>query len=245
MAAPMTSRVRAEDASAQDRNLAAALEVLASPIRLTLLRQLRSPRALREIEVRVAEEGQQGPARNLARQTVRDHLERLLAIGVVTTRSGERSYGPTTEYLLNHQAVYALSEEFRELARLRPAHEPNVQTVVHPAAAPAPESDGPCLVLVKGLDEGRQFPLPPPAGGRRTWTIGRRRGLEVALDFDPFVSNENAMVVWEGGRHHIEDLEGSRNGTLINFRPLAKGARHPLRTGDVVGIGRSLLMYRA
>jgi pSer/pThr/pTyr-binding forkhead associated (FHA) protein len=98
-------------------------------------------------------------------------------------------------------------------------------------------------VLVKGLDEGRFFPL--AASQRKQWTIGRRRGLEVPLDFDPFVSTENAMISSEGGGFVIEDLPDSRNGTMVNFIALAKGERRVLKGADVIGVGRSLLVFRA
>ena len=235
--------VHIEAAAPQDDALSRSLNALAHPSRLALLRQLRTPKTLREIQLRsqASDEGE----RSISRQAVREHLDRLLAIGVVHAREAHREYGETTEYSLNHQALFAIAEEFRGLARLRPATEPVVATVERrPGAAEPARAEGPSLVLVKGLDEGRAFPLPPPPGGRRQWTIGRRRGLDVSLDFDPFVSTENALVLWEGGRYYVQDLPDSRNGTTLNFQPLAKGERRELRTSDVIGVGRTLLLFR-
>lgn len=225
-----------------DTQLAALLGALASGTRLSILRTLRQPKALAEIEVRPPEEG--GTGRALARQTVREHLDRLIQSGLVTTREVDRDYGATVEFLVNHQAVYAMSEELRGLARLRPAVEPEAMTVVAPREE-TPTARGPALVVVKGLDEGTTFDLRPRPTGPSEWVIGRRRGLAVTLDFDPYISTENARVAWDGTAHFIEDLPESRNGTTVNFRPIPKATRHPLRHGDIIGVGRSLLVYWA
>ena len=231
-----------EAGAPQDDALSRSLTAIAHPSRLALLRQLRTPRTLREIQLPAPDE----PDRSISRQAVREHLDRLLAIGVVHAREATRDYGETTEYSLNHQAIYALAEEFRGLARLRPSFEPVGVTVARrPGAAEPRAPEGPCLVLVKGLDEGRSFPLVAQPGGSRQWTIGRRRGLDVSLDFDPFVSTENALVVWEDDAFAVQDLPDSRNGTTLNFAPLEKGERRGLRTSDVIGVGRSLLVFRA
>lgn len=227
--------------SSADDRLVATLAALAHPVRMELLRQLRSPKAMRDLSVQGAASDR---VRTLARQSVREHLDRLLDAGMVLSREAEREYGRTTEYTLNHQAFFALSEEMRGLARMRPSAEPEHQTVqAGPVeAGHAPRS--PCLVLVKGADEGRVFSLAPPSSGRAAWVVGRRRGADVALDFDPFASSDHALVEWDGERHAVRDLPESRNGTTLNFHALEKDRAYPLRTGDVVGVGRSLLIFR-
>lgn len=229
------------DADAPGAPLADALAALASETRLALLRELRVPRALREIEVASRDGGDRGHP--LSRQAVRLHLDRLLDLGIVLARPAERAYGATTEYVVNHQRLFALSEEFRGLARLRPLEEPELPTALGDGPAP-PSRSGACLAVVKGLDEGRLFPLAPPApeGG---WVVGRRRGADVPLDFDPFVSAENSVVEWRDGRHAVRDLPGSRNGTTLNFRRLPKGGAAPLRHGDLLGVGRTFLLFWA
>ncbi|HVM45382.1 MAG TPA: FHA domain-containing protein [Candidatus Thermoplasmatota archaeon] len=240
----MSAFVDLEAAAPQDDALSRSLNALAHPSRLALLRQLRTPRTLREIQLR--SQGADEAGRSISRQAVREHLDRLIAIGVVLAREAQRDYGETTEYSLNHQSLYAIAEEFRGLARLRPSSEPVAATVERRIGSPEPaRAEGPSLVLVKGLDEGRAFPLAAAPGSRRQWTIGRRRGLDISLDFDPFVSTENALVVWDAGRYSVQDLPDSRNGTTLNFQPLAKGEKRELRTSDVIGVGRSLLLFRA
>lgn len=238
-----------------DDLLAQALGALASPTRLQILRALRTPKVLAEIHVRAPESD-----RNIARQTVREHLNKLIQVGMVTTREVDRAYGDTVEFVANHQTLYALSEEMRGLSRVRPAVDPGGSTVHSdkgrprstpetPAAAraPAQTSVGPRFVMVKGLDEGTSFPLRAASSAegsaRSEWLIGRRRGIAIPLDFDPYVSSENSRITWRDGAHVIENLPDSRNGTTVNFSKLGVGEQRALRHGDIIGVGRSLLAY--
>jgi DNA-binding transcriptional ArsR family regulator len=219
-----------------DEPLGLALGALASPTRLAILRSLRTPRTLREIEIGAEEDG-----RPITRQAVRRHLDTLVESGLVTTREAGREYGDATEFILNHARVYGISEDVRQIARLRPAVDPGGDTVVAGAPAPA-RPQGPVLILVKGADDGAAFPI-DPASGEREWILGRRRGVAVCLDFDATVSSENARLTWRDGAHFIEDIQGSRNGTAVNLRTLAPGERARLEHGDLVGMGRSSLLY--
>ena len=226
--------------------LGGALSALASPVRLALLHEIRSPKTLQEIHL-PAERGYAGAGteRPLSRQAVRHHLDQLIDVGVVLALEGQRAGGPVVEYVVNHQALFAISEDFRALAHLRPVAEPASPTARSSAPQEPLDVDVPCLVLVKGLDEGTTFLLAGAPSVRRSWVVGRKRSADIVLDFDPFVSSENAIVTWDGSAHAIEDVPGSANGTTWNFRPLARGERRVLRTGDLVGVGHSILMFRA
>ncbi|HEX2022902.1 MAG TPA: FHA domain-containing protein [Candidatus Thermoplasmatota archaeon] len=225
----------------RDRRLAAALDAVSNPLRLAILRQLRAPRSLTEIELRADGEDPDAPSpRLLARQTVKAHVDRLVAAGLVDAKEGERLGRATLEYVVNHAMIFAYAEEFRDLARLRPAVDPSLDTLGGGLAAAPARPRGPALVMVKGLEEGRAFPL---AGGDR-WTIGRAATCEVCLHFDPYASAENAVVARDGGRFTLADLPGSRNGTRLNFQDLGASPA-PLATGDLVGVGRTLLLFRA
>lgn len=216
-----------------DARLAAACAALSSPTRVALLREIRAPKALAEIQVPPDEPGAD---RNIARQVVRRHLDRLIEVGLARARDAGSG---RSEFVLDNQALYALAEEVLDLARIRPVVESDAPTAVAPKRARALPA-GPSLVLVRGLDVGVAYPL----SGGPEWIVGRRRGVSVALDFDPFVSSENAKIVRAGQRFVLEDIPGSRNGTFVNFERLAPGERVPLSRGDVVGVGRSLLVYR-
>lgn len=231
--------VRMDERANGDGILVEALQAIASPSRLGILRQLRSPRALREVVVR----GEDNGGAPLARQSVRKHLDTLIDAGLVFSRTGERDYGETSEFIVNHQRIYLLSEEVRGLARMRPTVEVDHPTIAGGAASPIPRGR-PLLVLVKGLDEGATFDLRPQEEPHR-WVVGRARGSGVCLDFDPSVSSENALIEWRDGAHHLRDLPGSRNGTTHNLRPLGTNEQVRLDQGDIIGVGRSLLVYRA
>lgn len=223
--------------------VAEALGALSSSTRLALLRELRTPKTLSEIEL-IPHSGP-GAGRPLARQTVARLLESLAEAGLVEARATTRVHGPTTEYVVNHQQIFALGEELRMLARLRPSVEPGGFTAHADRPGPLPER-GPLLVLVHGLDEGTAFPLVAPMGARAaSWTIGRRRGVDIVLDFDPSVSSENSIVDLADGEHWIRDVEGSRNGTTLNLRRLRPQERCPLKHGDILGVGRTFLVYWA
>jgi DNA-binding transcriptional ArsR family regulator len=209
------------------------LEALASGVRLSILRALRTPRTLTAIAVR----GERADAGSvLARQSVRRHLDTLLDAGLVTRLDQEGD----EQYVVDHLRLFTLAEEVRDLARLRAVVEPDAQTQVVPRAAPS-SARGTRLVLVRGLDEGQTFRLDPEAG--QVWRIGRRRGLEVCLDYDAAVSGLNAIVRATDAGDVLEDAAGSTNGTWHNFERLPPGKKARLRHGDVIGVGRSLLLY--
>lgn len=225
------------ESSARDEQLADALAALGSTTRLAILRKLRAPLPLVDIEVR-AESGD----RPLSRQGVKEHLTRLMDLGIVLGRAANEDGRSPTEYVANHQALWSIAEELRLLARHRPTVEPEVETIRRGLGPPPSRLGRDCLVLVKGPDEGRAFDLSPARGG--PWLVGRKRTAEVCLDFDAQVSSENALVEWDGGGHTVRDLPGSRNGTTLNLEPLPKGQPARLAHGDLVGVGRTLLLYR-
>ena len=73
---------------------------------------------------------------------------------------------------------------------------------------------------------------------RERVTIGRRADNDVCLP-NLAVSGEHAVVVTILSDSFLEDL-GSTNGTLVNGKPIAK---HFLRDGDLIDVGRHKLLY--
>ena len=73
---------------------------------------------------------------------------------------------------------------------------------------------------------------------RERVTIGRRADNDVCLP-NIAVSGEHAVVVTILSDSFLEDL-GSTNGTLVNGKPIAK---HFLRDGDLIDVGRHKLFY--
>lgn len=227
--------------------LAEYLRVLGNPNRLEMLHALRSPRSVRDIELRPesVRDGE-NPERAISHQAVRDHLARLRAIGVLVVERVERDGGVVDEYVLNHPKLFAIVEELRALGELRSAVKAEPEATLG-AGAPARrvEAPGPHFVLVRGQGEGRVFPLRREnLAADRGWVVGRKPGLAVSLDYDPFVSSENAEVLHDGRGFVLRDIPASRNGTRVNFETLARGGTALLRHGDVVGVGRTHLVFR-
>ena len=69
-------------------------------------------------------------------------------------------------------------------------------------------------------------------------TIGREEGNDIAIE-DPVLSRQHARVLTVEKDQIIEDLQ-SRNGTLLNGRPLT---RQILQHGDVIQLGSHHLRY--
>lgn len=242
---PLSRVVEHVPAPESGHDFAAVLGALASPVRLALINHLRTPRTLKEIDVKVWDPDRKAQ-RPIARQTVKEHLDRLIQIGIVATRPGQRPYGQTTEYLLNRQRLFSFAEQFRSLAKIRPVEEASMDTVLARTRGPRHAIRGPCLVVAKGLDEGQVYSLAPATAGARRWVLGRGQEADVVIDYDPYVSNRNTVIQWRQEGYEIADDPQSRNGTHLNFQPLPRdGTAHPLRHGDLVGVGRCILVFRA
>lgn len=221
---------------------------LSVPTRILLLTKLQLPRTPSEIELPpFRKDAGLREDRTLSRQTVQEHLDKLVEVGLVRTRAARREGQPTREYFVDEARLFTLVDEVRRLSLLRSpiggAGATRVEdgTFEGDAAEEAPEvPDGPSLLLVSGPYEGRSFTL----AGDGPWTIGRAKQCTVALEYDPFVSAENTEVRRANGRFVVRSLADSRNGTALNWRILGPGAESPLASGDTIGIGRSLLVVR-
>jgi hypothetical protein len=241
----MDSNTSPPPAEGSDRQrVARMLKALASPVRLELLKVLTSPRTLAEIRLAPARRDQGRPGRPMNSVTVRQHLGYLLEIGAIQVVSLTRDGKRRNHFLVNHRQLFALTEELRQLARIRPETDLLLDGTQPGPSLPPPRQPGATLTLVNGVREGQVFALKGPTGGRG-WVIGRQSDADILLDYDPYVSLENTRVFQAGARFKVMDLPGSRNGTTLNWSPLPKGHLHPLATGDVVGVGRSTLVFRS
>lgn len=218
---------------------------LAYSARLELLHLLRFPQAVQDIRLtpRQVRAGQ-NPDRPASRQAIQEHLDRLIDVGVVVVQEAPDGKG-RKEFVVNGQKLYQIMEEFRQvgtiLARPGAGREATVGLAPAQVAELAP---GPKLVLVHGLLEGKAFPLRrADLRDGRGWVLGRKPGLHISLDYDPFISLENSEVVPGADGYRLVDLRSSRNGTWLNWRRLEPGEEAPLKPGSVVGVGRSLLVF--
>ncbi len=91
----------------------------------------------------------------------------------------------------------------------------------------------PRLIVIRGVDEGKQFELNDPAV-----TVGRHSANAVSLH-DTQVSRRHLEV--RSGPHGYELIDlGSGNGTLLNGQPVRSA---PLRSGDTISLGQTMLMF--
>lgn len=264
----------AEGAALSERDLAllgAYFQALGFPSRLRLLSLLQVPRTAQEIRLaptRVDRDARSGRA--VSRQALTGHLRRLLAIGLVEASPSRRHGRTVTEYSVSHARLFALVEEMRRLALIRPPPSATGVTALQDGpgeASAALLASGPALVMANGPLEGRAFALQGPG----PWTIGRLPSCEVCLAHDPFVSKRNTLVrratPTKAGGPTAPGQPGppgtaggsgaaaapaflalarpeARNGTAVNWQPMPPGGEAPLANGDVLRVGRTLLVLR-
>jgi signal transduction histidine kinase len=89
------------------------------------------------------------------------------------------------------------------------------------------------LIVIRGVDEGKQFELAAPSV-----TVGRHSANAVPLH-DTQVSRRHLEVLSGPQGYALRDL-GSGNGTLLNGQPVQVA---PLRSGDTISVGQTLLMF--
>ncbi len=94
-------------------------------------------------------------------------------------------------------------------------------------------SDRSCLVVIYGPELGKRAAL-----GQGSFEIGRSSRCDLPIDQES-ISRNHARILWDGQRHVIEDL-GSTNGTFVNETVVK---RTPLKDGDQIKVGRSILKY--
>lgn len=92
------------------------------------------------------------------------------------------------------------------------------------------------LTVNNGPDAGRRHEV-----GTATCVMGRHPECDIVIDIGA-VSRHHAQVVFEGGRHYLEDLN-SRNGTFVNEQPIT--GRVPLNNGDKVRVCDTTLTFQS
>lgn len=219
-----------------------ALKALANINRLRLLVDLQEPKGYGDIELSPSREDPWGSGRrSISRQAIRGHLEPLIELGLVQETDDDP--GRTKTFIVDHGRLFTLVEQMRRLATVRPTVPVGGGTMDLDAPLETPDVDGPHLVLVRGVEEGRAFPLQEPPEGDR-WSIGRDRETAVPLDYDPYVSGTHAYIVEKDEGFFLVDDPDNKNGTFLNWSQMTDGGVAPLSPGDVIGVGMSLLVFR-
>lgn len=225
--------------------LAETLDVLGYGARLELLDVLRFPHLVSEIRLSPQRHALgENPERAASKQAVQAHLDRLVDAGLVRVDQVRAEGRQANRYVVNSQQLYSLVEQLRGLCvRYAGRGAAGDMTGTLQSAAPPADARGPRLTLVHGVYEGKPFPLTDATSVEGRWVIGRQRAASVALDYDPFVSSEHAAVTRDAAGFVLHDLPRSKNGTLLNWQVVPKGSAAKLRAGDVIGVGRSFLVF--
>lgn len=129
---------------------------------------------------------------------------------------------------------------------------PNIAEVIREAEAsleknkqqPAAKSVHATLVVERGEETGREFPLTAEESLIGRWDADNGIFPDVDLDrHDPEakISRRHARILFRGGQYAVEDL-GSTNGTFVNRgRRLIPGSAQVLNDGDEIIVGKTFL----
>lgn len=220
-----------EGEPATDGDLTQRMEVLASPVRLALLHRLGQAAFVPDL---AREHG-------MTRQALKKHLDALEAAGLIVATQSRRGALRATEYRANASGLFAFKESVLAIAvqtdagALAPA-----ETRPSSAGAGSHVAGGSVgFLLVHGDQPGRWFPL----DARASIVLGRDPKADVALPYDPFASGRHALLRRAPSAWTLTDLQ-STNGTRVNFRRIASGETVPVRSGDLITIGKSHLLLR-
>jgi hypothetical protein len=97
-------------------------------------------------------------------------------------------------------------------------------------------------VLERGRIAGRVFPLVKARySPRGPITIGRTSENDVVIP-EYSVSRKHCFIAVVEGDYRITDW-GSSNGTLVNERDIGKMTPHTLRGGEILTLGRLMLLF--
>lgn len=176
----------------------------------------------------------------ITRQALKKHLDELEDVDLIIAKPSRRGALPATEYRTNPAGLFAFKENVRGIAVFTdPRNMPPLPTItVHHDGSTAPTGAS-GLLLVHGDQPGKWFGM--PAAGNVV--IGRDVVADVPLVYDACASSRHALLRRGPSTWTLTDLR-STNGTTLNYRPVPPGQAITLRSGDLITIGRSHLLFR-
>lgn len=145
----------------------------------------------------------------------------------------------------SHELILGYYEPVRAMTATQEALAAASAAPATPASASSASTpSAPKAALLREVETGRTFAL-----RKRTTSIGRGTGDGDAVDVDlstfsdgKSVSRLHARVISEGGKHFVEAVREDRP-VYVNSQQVPFNKKHPLKTGDIISIGRMNLTY--
>jgi DNA-binding transcriptional ArsR family regulator len=230
------------------QNVAACFKALAHPNRLKLLEELARPRTVREIELHPARDGERD--RVLTTQGVRHHLRQLEECGLVRVADSRQLEGTNFTYESDPRRLFQAAELALALASGARAREwpRNGNGNGSGSRGHTPRGNdvsGPRLTLCHGVDSGRVFSLRRAdlPGEDLGWVIGNGAEAHVSLEYDRDVASHHCEILPTSDGFELLDLRASSGSTHLNWERRQRGGEAELAHGDMIGVGRSLLLF--
>lgn len=228
--------------------VAPCLKALGFQNRLELLPVLREERTLAEINLERAVESDRDGG-ELTRQGIQYHLDKLRETGLVEVSKIKEDGRIKNTYWLDRSQLFSVAEALvhtegdGSLGRGPPR--PGSAPLAWQRDRSEPKETGPHLVLVHGPDLGRTFPLRDiETREGRGWMIGRGSDAEVQIAEDPYLDPQAVELVEADEGFVLHALRSAEGSTAVNGDPIDFGGRCDLAHGDVISVGRSLLLFR-
>lgn len=221
--------------------LAQRLKALGSLSRLQIVLTCQDPRPVSDIKLKPSQ-GTGSEERQITREGVRHHLNKLRSAGLIEVEDPEGKGGREQRYRTRRQTLYELAEILASLAA-SPANGP---AEAHgPPTWETPDVDLPTLTVVRGPEPGRTFPLEEGGKDRdRGWVLGRGLRADLQLDWDPFADDQAAEIVSKTDGYRLVDMRPADQRVSLNGQALDRGEDRPLAHGDLIGVGRTLFSFR-
>jgi DNA-binding transcriptional ArsR family regulator len=217
-------------------SLAIYFKGLANAKCLRLLAYLTQPHYLEEIASELG----------VARQTAQEHVQQLVELGLLETVRIRTESAQVTSYVIVPARLFTLYEMFGRLGNL--SRDLEEQVLARPATtmdasvdeSAVREEDLPRLTIVHGMRVGTTSVL----AGNGPWPLGRDPTAAVCLDYDPYVSTRHAEIRRaKPGGFELVDLYSS-NGTILDWKRVERGAVVRVENGSLVGVGKTLILFR-
>ncbi len=211
---------------------------------MEILNRLQEPQPIGELRVETEENGRK---RQLTREGVRHHVVQLLEAGLVEATTPGSPNGNMITYQARKAGLFHLSETLIQIAHPNAtSNRPPTKTQGEPLNSrnvPTP-SPWPRLAIVNGLGRGIRCKLEPaPSTGERGWVIGRDDACDVVIPYDENVAEQHAEIVQTDDGFKLVDFRTS-GPTSLNWNPLERGDTTNVTSGDIIGVGSTLLVFQ-